>query len=71
MDAEASPEGENTSGTDVPSSPEDKDQDDVNMESPEGKHSFGMDGSPSPRSQYSFGIDLLSLPEEMDDSGPS
>ncbi|KAN0138820.1 hypothetical protein V8E53_003208 [Lactarius tabidus] len=70
MDAEASPEGENASGTDVPSSPEDKDQEDVDMELPEGKHSFGMDGSPSPQSQYSFSIESLSLPEEMDDFGP-
>jgi hypothetical protein len=70
MDVEASLEGENTSGTDVPSSPEDKDQEDVDMELSEGKCSFSMDGSPSPRSQYSFGIDSLSLPEEMDDFGP-
>jgi hypothetical protein len=70
MDTEASCEGENASGTHVPSSPEDNDQEDVDMELSEGKGSFAMDGSPSPQSQYSFGIDSLSLPEEMDNFGP-
>ncbi|KAN0139586.1 hypothetical protein V8E53_002615 [Lactarius tabidus] len=57
MDVEASLQDGNTSGTDIPSLPEDLDQEDVNMdadESSEGKHSFGMDGLPSPQSQYSF-----------------
>jgi hypothetical protein len=73
MDAEALLQDGNTSGADIPSSPEDLDQEDVNMdvdELSEGKRSFSMDGLSSPQSQYSFGINLLSLPEEMGDFGP-
>jgi hypothetical protein len=51
MDTEASLQGGNTSGTDVPSSPKDDNQEDINMDvdkGSEGKHSFRMDGLASP-----------------------
>jgi hypothetical protein len=72
MDMEASLQGGNASGTDVPSLPEDDNQEDINMdadESSEGKCNFRMDGLASPQSQHSFSINSLLLPEGMDDSG--